>query len=99
MCGLPSHSWTSPPRPTRFITSSAKPPGWSMSSQMTAVIASETTYGAKMSSRITACPCSRRLSSIARPMLSGSWIATESTAMITLCRIELRKTGSLIADA
>ena len=51
---------------------------------MTAVIASDSTYGAKTTSRRNARPRSRRLSSSARPMLSGSCTTSESATMIRL---------------
>jgi len=61
---------------------------------MTAVVASDSTYGANTTSRSRERPRTDAFSSRASPMLIGNWMATDSTAMITLCSIAERNTGS-----
>ncbi len=64
---------------------------------MTAAIASESTYGAKTTSRRTARPRSRRLSSNASAIPSGICSTSVSSAMMTLCSIAWWNTGSVRA--
>ena len=52
---------------------------------MTAVVASDSTYGANTASRRNVRPRIRRFSSSASPMLIGSWMSSDRAAMITLC--------------
>ena len=92
--GLASHSCTRPPSPTAFISSSTKPPGCSSSSHSTAVVAWDTTYGANTAIRRNEPPRIRRFSSSAIATLIGSWMTSDSTAMITLCSSDDRNTGS-----
>ena len=94
MVGFASHSCTRPPSPTALISSSTNPPGSRSSSHSTAVVAWETTYGANTASRRNDAPRIRRFSSSAIAMLIGSWMTSDSTAMITLCSSDDRNTGS-----
>ena len=61
---------------------------------MTAVVASDSTYGANTTRRSTERPGIRRFSRRASPMLIGSWMMTDSTASVRLWAIAERKTGS-----
>ena len=68
---------------------------WSIRLQPVPTMTSETTYGTKISTRISERPRIRRLSSSASPIAIGPWITSDATTMNRLCDSAAWNSGSV----
>lgn len=82
---LASQKWIKAARSADLSRLSTGPPCDSSIDHITALVAWDSTYGVNTASRRAVCPRIRRFSSKANPMLIGSWMTTDSTAMMMLC--------------